>query len=78
MTELTLDVAPLTPADVPQIEKLDERAFGANHQNPRAGEAVHGNRIVAPGRFAEELGRFCLVFFKASAIEGQAVREGHA
>ena len=28
MTALTLDVAPLTPADLPQIEKLDERAFG--------------------------------------------------
>ena len=28
MTELTLDVTPLTQADLPQIEKLDERAFG--------------------------------------------------
>ena len=28
MTELTLDITPITPADLSQIEKLDERAFG--------------------------------------------------
>lgn len=28
MTDLSLAIAPLTPADLPQIEKLDERCFG--------------------------------------------------
>ena len=28
MTDLSLTLSPLTPADMPAIEKLDERAFG--------------------------------------------------
>lgn len=58
MTELTLDVAPLTPADLPQIEKLDERAFGPGRFTRTAYRLREGMAPVANLSFVARVGTF--------------------
>jgi predicted N-acetyltransferase YhbS len=58
MTELTLDVLPLTAADLPQIEKLDERAFGPGRFTRTAYRLREGVAPVAALSFVARVGRF--------------------
>lgn len=58
MTELTLDVAPLTHADLPQIEKLDERAFGPGRFTRTAYRLREGMQPVANLSFVARVGKF--------------------
>jgi predicted N-acetyltransferase YhbS len=58
MTELTLDVAPLTPGDLAQIEKLDERAFGPGRFTRTAYRLREGVPPVASLSFVARVGTF--------------------
>jgi predicted N-acetyltransferase YhbS len=58
MTELTLDVTPLTPADLPQIEKLDERAFGPGRFTRTAYRLREGVGPVPALSFVARVGKF--------------------
>jgi predicted N-acetyltransferase YhbS len=58
MTELTLDVTPLTPADLPQIEKLDERAFGPGRFTRTAYRLREGVPPVASLSYVARVGKF--------------------
>jgi len=58
MTELTLDVTPLTPADLPQIEKLDERAFGPGRFTRTAYRLREGVAPLANLSFVARVGKF--------------------
>lgn len=58
MTELTLDVAPLSPSDLPQIEKLDERAFGPGRFTRTAYRLREGVTPVASLSFVARVGTF--------------------
>ena len=58
MTELTLDVTPLTQADLPQIEKLDERAFGPGRFTRTAYRLREGVGPVPALSFVARVGKF--------------------
>ena len=58
MTQLTLDVAPLTPADLPQIEKLDERAFGPGRFTRTAYRLREGMTPLTTCSFVARVGTF--------------------
>ncbi len=58
MTELTLDVTPITPADLPQIEKLDERAFGPGRFTRTAYRLREGVPPLANLSFVARVGKF--------------------
>ena len=58
MTELTLDIAPITPADLSQIEKLDERAFGPGRFTRTAYRLREGLPPVAGLSFVARVGTF--------------------
>ncbi|MDB5595844.1 MAG: GCN5-related N-acetyltransferase [Hyphomicrobiales bacterium] len=58
MTELTLDVAPLNPTDLAQIEKLDERAFGPGRFTRTAYRLREGVPPVASLSFVARVGTF--------------------
>jgi ribosomal protein S18 acetylase RimI-like enzyme len=58
MTELTLDVTPLTSADLPQIEKLDERAFGPGRFTRTAYRLREGVGPVPALSFVARVGKF--------------------
>ncbi len=58
MTALTLDVAPLSPADLTQIEKLDERAFGPGRFTRTAYRLREGIAPVASLSFVARVGTF--------------------
>jgi predicted N-acetyltransferase YhbS len=58
MTELTLDVTPITQADLPQIEKLDERAFGPGRFTRTAYRLREGVPPVANLSFVARVGKF--------------------
>ncbi len=58
MTELTLDVTPLTPADLPHIEKLDERAFGPGRFTRTAYRLREGVGPVPALSFVARVGKF--------------------
>lgn len=58
MTELTLDITPLTHADLPQIEKLDERAFGPGRFTRTAYRLREGRNPVAALSFVARVGTF--------------------
>lgn len=58
MTELTLDLAPLSPSDLPQIEKLDERAFGPGRFTRTAYRLREGMAPVASLSFVARVGTF--------------------
>ena len=58
MTELTLDVAPLTIADLPNIEKLDERAFGPGRFTRTAYRLREGVTPVIGLSFVARVGTF--------------------
>lgn len=58
MTELTLDVTPLTAADLPQIEKLDERAFGPGRFTRTAYRLREGVPPLTNLSFVARVGKF--------------------
>jgi predicted N-acetyltransferase YhbS len=58
MTELTLDLAPLSPSDLPQIEKLDERAFGPGRFTRTAYRLREGVPPLASISFVARVGTF--------------------
>jgi predicted N-acetyltransferase YhbS len=58
MTELTLDVTPITPADLPQIEKLDERAFGPGRFTRTAYRLREGVPPAPNLSFVARVGKF--------------------
>jgi predicted N-acetyltransferase YhbS len=58
MTELTLDVTPITQADLPQIEKLDERAFGPGRFTRTAYRLREGVPPVSNLSFVARVGTF--------------------
>ena len=58
MTQLTLDLAPLTAADMPQIEKLDERAFGPGRFTRTAYRLREGMAPLHACSFAARVGTF--------------------
>ncbi|MDB5642409.1 MAG: hypothetical protein JWN07_1726 [Hyphomicrobiales bacterium] len=58
MTELTLDVTPITPADLSQIEKLDERAFGPGRFTRTAYRLREGVDPVPALSFVARVGKF--------------------
>jgi predicted N-acetyltransferase YhbS len=58
MTQLTLDLAPLTPADLPNIEKLDERAFGPGRFTRTAYRLREGMTPLSSCSFVARVGTF--------------------
>lgn len=58
MTELTLDVLPLTAADLPHVEKLDERAFGPGRFTRTAYRLREGVPPVGDLSFVARVGTF--------------------